>query len=132
MPKVTIQSVLLGLAVTLLTIYLALEILGNSPIESNSDMDSEVITATANADPEHPILGKSKQEISKLYPGNCFAELYLNSPSFGGKLVNSCKQKTVEQIKAVTGIKIDTSDLTSIEVVQHLKTTYGASNPWRL
>lgn len=132
MPKVTMQSVLLGGAVILLTIYLALEILGNSPVESNTDTDTEVIATIPKTDFEHPILGKSKQEISKLYPGNCFAELYLENPSFGGKLVNSCKQKTIEQIKALTGIKIDTSELTSVEVVHHLKTTYGINNPWRL
>lgn len=132
MPKVTIQSVLLGVAVTVLTIYLALETLGNSPIESNTDTDTEVTATIPKTYIEHPILGKSKQEISNLYPGNCFAELYLENPSFGGKLVNSCKQKTIEQIKAVTGIKIDTSELTSVEVVQHLKNTYGVGNPWRL
>lgn len=132
MPKVTIQSALLGVAVTLLTIYLALELLGNLPVQLNTDRETEEIDHIPKADFEHPILDKSKQEISRLYPGNCFAELYLENPSFGGKLIKSCKQKTIEQIKALTGITIDTSELTSVEVVQHLKNTYGESNPWRL
>lgn len=132
MPKVTIQSVLLGVAVALMTIYVTLKVLSNSPAESPSDGHENITTVSPQAEENHPILGKSKLEISRLYPGNCFAELYLKNPSFGGKLINSCKQKTIEQIRAVTGKNIDTSELTSTEVLSHLKTTYGASNPWRL
>lgn len=132
MHKVTIQSVLLGVAVALITIYVTLKVLSNSPTESPADSHGKITTASLPAEEDHPILGKSKLDISKLYPGNCFAELYLKNPSFGGKLINSCKQKTIDQIKAVTGKNINTSELTSTEVLNHLKTTYGANNPWRL
>lgn len=81
---------------------------------------------------KHPIVGKPKKDISRLFPGNCFAELYLANPSFGGKLVESCQQKTLEQIKLITGVELSSSELTSPQVISHLKMTFGINNPWRL
>lgn len=126
------QNVLLALAVAMVSVYVALELMSNSPDEQLLEGQDKSTIGMQVPRKDHPIIGQTKPNIAKLYPGNCFAELYLRNPSFGGKLIESCRQKTVEQIESITGEKVDKSELTSPEVISYLKTTFGTGNPWRL
>lgn len=132
MSNLTILKVMIGSAIATLTVYAGLKVLSTSPAEIGLEIKQELSDTEDTSMNQHPIIGKSKSEISRLFPGNCFAEIYLGNPSFGGKLVDSCKQKTIEQVKSLTGIKISKAELSSPEVVNHLKSIYGANNPWRL
>ncbi|APQ06992.1 MULTISPECIES: hypothetical protein [Pseudomonas] len=79
----------------------------------------------------NPLLKATKQDVAAWFPGTCFAEIYMKSPSYKGSLIQGCMQKTAQEIKAQTGETVRDEDFRSPEVISHFKTVYGASNPWR-
>lgn len=130
--KLTLSKFLIITAAGLSSIYAVIILIDKFGLYSG---DSRPVEQASVDEAENrvgnPILANSRSEISRLFPGNCFAEIYLKNPSFGGKLVAACIQQSVEQIKSVTGVEIQKTDITSPEVIAHLKSIYGVNNPWR-
>ena len=81
--------------------------------------------ATAN-----PLLTAKKEDVSRWFPGTCFAEIYMESSSYGGALVQGCIEKTIREVTSETGYKLSAEDFRKPEVVAHFKTVYGAA-AWR-
>jgi hypothetical protein len=55
----------------------------------------------------------------------------MKNPSYKGKLIDGCIDKTSKEIKAETGVTLGADDFRSSDVITHFKSVYGASNPWR-
>jgi hypothetical protein len=79
----------------------------------------------------NPLLSADKAAVSRWFPGNCFAEIYVRDPSFGGKLIPGCIQQVAQQIKAETGVSLAEADIRSTDALTHFKQVYGVDNPWR-
>ncbi len=79
----------------------------------------------------NPLLKASKDDVADWFNGTCFAEIYMQNPSYDGGLVKGCIDKTAQEIKAQTGAALSAEDFRSPEVISHFKTVYGAGNPWR-
>lgn len=80
---------------------------------------------------DNPLLTAAKNDVAGWFPGTCFAEIYMQNPSYNGGLVKGCIDKTAQEIKAQTGAALSAEDFRSPEVISHFKTVYGAGNPWR-
>lgn len=80
---------------------------------------------------DNPLLTATKNDVAGWFPGTCFAEIYMQNPSYNGGLVKGCIDKTAQEIKAQTGVALSAEDFRSPEVISHFKTVYGAGNPWR-
>ena len=78
----------------------------------------------------NPLLTAKKDDVSRWFPGTCFAEIYMESSSYGGALERGCIEKTTKEIQAETGEKLTAEDFRKPEVISHFKTVYGAA-PWR-
>lgn len=97
-----------------------------APAVSNGDAPVRIETSSGN-----PLLKASKADVARWFPGTCFAEIYMKNPSYKGKLIDGCIDKTSKEIKAETGVTLGADDFRSSEVITHFKSVYGASNPWR-
>lgn len=97
-----------------------------APAASNVDAPAQVEMSSGN-----PLLKATKADVAKWFPGTCFAEIYMKSPSYKGGLIAGCIDKTSQEIKAETGATLSAEDFRSPEVITHFKSVYGASNPWR-
>nr|WP_228857435.1 hypothetical protein [Pseudomonas syringae]QOQ33327.1 hypothetical protein [Pseudomonas syringae pv. actinidiae] len=98
----------------------------DAPADSNGDAPVRIETASGN-----PLLKASKADVARWFPGTCFAEIYMKNPSYKGKLIDGCIDKTSKEIKAETGVTLGADDFRSSDVITHFKSVYGASNPWR-
>lgn len=78
----------------------------------------------------NPLLTAKKEDVSRWFPGTCFAEIYMESSSYGGALEKGCIEKTSREIANETGQKLTAADFRKPEVIAHFKTVYGAA-PWR-
>lgn len=78
----------------------------------------------------NPLLTAKKEDVSRWFPGTCFAEIYMQSSSYGGALVQGCIEKTIREVASETGYKLSPDDFRKPEVIAHFKTVYGAA-PWR-
>lgn len=78
----------------------------------------------------NPLLTAKKGDVSRWFPGTCFAEIYMESSSYGGALERGCIEKTAKEIQAETGEQLTAEDFRKPEVISHFKTVYGAA-PWR-
>ena len=78
----------------------------------------------------NPLLTAKKEDVSRWFPGTCFAEIYMESSSYGGALVQGCIEKTIREVTSETGYKLSAEDFRKPEVVVHFKTVYGAA-AWR-
>lgn len=78
----------------------------------------------------NPLLTAKKEDVSRWFPGTCFAEIYMESSSYGGALVQGCIEKTIREVTSETGYKLSAEDFRKPEVVAHFKTVYGAA-AWR-
>jgi hypothetical protein len=78
----------------------------------------------------NPLLTADKAAVSRWFPGSCFAEIYNKDPSFGGKLVPSCMQQVIRQIKGETGTTLTEKDIRAPEVFEHFKKVYGNDGLW--
>lgn len=79
----------------------------------------------------NPLLTADKEALARWYPSTCFAELYMKSPSFGGRLVPGCIHDVEVRVKAETGYVLTDDDLYSFDTIAHFKRLYGANAPWR-
>lgn len=79
---------------------------------------------------QNPLAGASKQDVSRWFPGTCFAEIYMDSSSYGGALVQGCIQRTAREIESEKGVQLSADDFRNPDVVKHFKSIYGAA-PWR-
>ena len=120
-----ILSVCVGVVVVGGLVYI-----NTSSYFSTSPVDGEAPSAPV-ATLENPLLKATKKDVGDWFPGTCFAEIYMQSSSYGGALVQGCIQKTAREIKAQTGATVSAEDFRSPEVISHFKGVYGASTPWR-
>lgn len=120
-------------ASVLVTGYSLLEYMrhNNMPIPAPQATVSTAKQELATGVPGNPLLTARKTEISRWFPGSCFAELYMAQPSFGGRLIPGCFKSVIREIKAETGITLTEADVRSPEVVEHFKQVYGQSGSWR-
>ncbi|MGY2172125.1 hypothetical protein [Pseudomonas gingeri] len=79
---------------------------------------------------QNPLAEASKQDVSRWFPGTCFAEIYMQSSSYGGALVQGCIERTAREIQSEKGVQLSAEDFRSPDVVKHFKSIYGAA-PWR-
>lgn len=127
MAKSPLQVATITAISLLILTYIAIHVLNLRP----KDGEQFTVNTVGNEYPNNTLLKMNKSEISRLYPGNCFAEIYLKDPSFGGRLVGSCLKKTAQQVKALTGLEVRENDLIDPQYVGHLKDVFGRGNPWR-
>lgn len=80
----------------------------------------------------NPLLKATQADVAEWFPGTCFAEIYMQDPSYNGGLIDGCIDKTAQEIKAQTGVALGASDFRTPEVISHFKSVYGAENPWRI
>jgi hypothetical protein len=78
----------------------------------------------------NPLLTAGEAEVSRWFPGTCFAEIYMDSSSYGGALVQGCIEQTSREIRSETGAKLMADDFIKPEVISHFKSVYGAAS-WR-
>lgn len=98
---------------------------------SFGDKPAKAVAPVAEVRSGNPLLGATKDDVAGWFPGTCFAEIYMKNPSYKGELIQGCIDKTVQEIKAQTGVALSAEDFRSPEVISHFKTVYGAGNPWR-
>jgi hypothetical protein len=134
LPKTFWTLILMGGAVVLVGSYELLTIMSREPTMSMAmplqgvSMRSGAVT---EADGGNPLLSADKAAVSRWFPGQCFAELYVKAPSFGGRLIPSCVADVIKHVKADTGVTLSQADIQSPEVLAHFKQVYGTGNPWR-
>ena len=62
---------------------------------------------------DNPLLTAAKNDVAGWFPGTCFAEIYMQNPSYNGGLVKGCIDKTAQEIKAQTGAALSAEDFRS-------------------
>jgi hypothetical protein len=123
---------LIATAAVLFGSYRLMTHLGRSPTSGQITADrstSSPSRGTQSID-KNPLLGADKLAVSRWFPGNCFAEIYMKNPSFGGKLVVGCITKVKEEVKAETGFALTDRDFKTPPVVAHFKEVFGSDGPW--
>lgn len=93
--------------------------------DTATDTPSVSVPAAGN-----PLLTAKESDVSRWFPGTCFAEIYMESSSYGGALVQGCIQQTSREIRSETGAKLTADDFIKPEVISHFKSVYGEA-PWR-
>jgi hypothetical protein len=119
-------------AIVLFSGYKLLAHIAATPTANPTVLSRPTSTNTTPTIPtvENPLLEAEKSDVSRWFPGNCFAEIYMTNPSFGGKMIGSCKSKVVEAVKAETGYTLTNSDFSAAQVIAHFKVVYGRDGPW--
>jgi hypothetical protein len=125
--------ILIGTTVLLISCYVIFTYLSHEVIAPVSISHyGKVITPSVNEPHSiNPLLTADKAAVSRWFSGDCFAELYVGAPPFGGKLIPNCIDSVIKQIEAETGIKVTAAEINSDAVKDHFKQVYGANNPWR-
>lgn len=124
-------------AVNITSIFVVVGIAGglvfinsSSFFTSNSDDKAPITGTPSAASGGNPLLTAKKDDVSRWFPGTCFAEIYMESSSYGGALVRGCIDKAAKEIHAETGAKLTAEDFRKPEVISHFKSVYGSA-PWR-
>ncbi len=120
----------MGTAVVLISGYGLLKIMSREPVMPMPVTQQGLSMPSAESG-GNPLLTADKMAVSRWFPGHCFAELYIKDPSFGGRLIPSCVDEVIQQVKAETGITLTEADIKSPDVLAHFKQVYGDDNQWR-
>lgn len=134
MSKALWTWILMGIAVVLIGGYVLLKIMSSEPTMPMPVPQPGLSTSSTSVQTQNsgnPLLTADKVTVARWFPGDCFAELYVKDPSFGGKMIPGCVVKVIQQVKADTGVTLTEADIRSPDVLVHFKQVYGASNPWR-
>jgi hypothetical protein len=125
--------ILASVAVVLIGSYVYMKFISDShaPPPPDSAIGAPTLVPDRPEEPENPLLSADKTDVSRWFPGTCFAEMYMADPSFSGKLIPSCVAQVITQIEAEKGVTVTEADIRAAEVLAHFKQVYGAAGPWR-